>query len=151
MHRGKVFGRTADTTGIAEFGELVTQIITQEPYASADRVFWIVDNGSSHRGQKAVDRLAKQSQRDDGAHPGSRDLAEPVRSTSPSCNGKCSRPTTSPISTPLPSDYPRSRTDTTRARPFRWKFTATDLTELLARLDNHKPMPEHDPAQPRAV
>jgi DDE superfamily endonuclease len=31
-----------------------------EPYASADRVFWIVDNGSSHRGQKATDRLAEQ-------------------------------------------------------------------------------------------
>ena len=24
--------------------------MTAEPYASADRVFWIVDNGSSHRG-----------------------------------------------------------------------------------------------------
>jgi len=28
-----------------------------KPYASADRVFWIVDNGSSHRGQGAIDRL----------------------------------------------------------------------------------------------
>jgi DNA-binding NarL/FixJ family response regulator len=32
--------------------------MTQEPYASAKRVFWIVDNGSSHRGQAAIDRLA---------------------------------------------------------------------------------------------
>ncbi len=32
----------------------------QEPYASAERVFWVVDNGSSHRGQKAIDRLAAQ-------------------------------------------------------------------------------------------
>lgn len=31
--------------------------MTQEPYASAKRVRWIVDNGSSHRGQKAADRL----------------------------------------------------------------------------------------------
>ena len=30
-------------------------------------------------------------------------------------------------------------------------FTTTDLTELLARLDNHKPQPNHDPAQPRAA
>ena len=29
----------------------------QSPYKSARRVFWIVDNGSSHRGQKAVRRL----------------------------------------------------------------------------------------------
>ena len=35
------------------------------------------------------------------------------------------------------------------AQPFNWKLTTTDLTELLARLDNHKPEPNHDPAQPR--
>ncbi|MHB8273388.1 MAG: hypothetical protein ACYDC9_01245 [Dermatophilaceae bacterium] len=34
--------------------------MAQEPYASADRVFWVVDNGSSHRGQRAMDRLAEQ-------------------------------------------------------------------------------------------
>jgi hypothetical protein len=31
-----------------------------EPYRSADRVFWVVDNGSSHRGQKAIQRLRKR-------------------------------------------------------------------------------------------
>jgi hypothetical protein len=31
--------------------------MTQEPYASAKRVFWIVDNGSSHRGQTSVERM----------------------------------------------------------------------------------------------
>lgn len=31
--------------------------MSQEPYASAKRVFWIVDNGSSHRGRMAADRL----------------------------------------------------------------------------------------------
>jgi hypothetical protein len=30
-----------------------------EPYRSANRVFWVVDNGSSHRGQAAIDRLSK--------------------------------------------------------------------------------------------
>ena len=34
--------------------------MTKEPYASARRVFWIVDNGSSHRGQKAIDRLERR-------------------------------------------------------------------------------------------
>jgi hypothetical protein len=34
--------------------------MTQEPYASPDRVFWVVDNGSSHRGHRAIDRLAEQ-------------------------------------------------------------------------------------------
>jgi hypothetical protein len=30
-----------------------------EPYASARRVFWVVDNGSSHRGQASIDRLER--------------------------------------------------------------------------------------------
>ena len=37
------------------------------------------------------------------------------------------------------------------AQPFKWKFTTTDLTELLARLDNHQPKPAHEPAQRRAA
>ena len=43
------------TTGIEPFARLVDQVMTTEPYASADRVFWVVDNGSSHRGQASVD------------------------------------------------------------------------------------------------
>jgi len=31
--------------------------MTTEPYASAQSVFWIVDNGSSHAGQRSIDRL----------------------------------------------------------------------------------------------
>ena len=31
--------------------------MSQEPYKSARRVFWIMDNCSAHRGQKAVDRF----------------------------------------------------------------------------------------------
>jgi hypothetical protein len=39
--------------------DLVTKVMTREPYASARRVCWIVDNGSSHRGHASVDRMAK--------------------------------------------------------------------------------------------
>ena len=38
------------TSGIEPFGP-GRQVMNQEPYTSAERVFWIVDNGSSHRGQ----------------------------------------------------------------------------------------------------
>ncbi|MBM7439393.1 IS630 family transposase [Streptomyces sp. HB132] len=58
VHRAKAFGRCEPRTGIDPFMRLVTQVMAQEPYASAKRVFWTVDNGSSHRGQKSVDRLA---------------------------------------------------------------------------------------------
>ena len=65
----KVFGRCEAKTGIVPFMTLVDQVMTQEPYASAKRVFWIVDNGSSHRGQASIDRLAKRiPERGHGAH-----------------------------------------------------------------------------------
>jgi DDE superfamily endonuclease len=57
VHRAQVFGRCEPTTGIEAFDWLVGQVMTSQPYASARRVFWIVDNGSSHRGQPSVDRL----------------------------------------------------------------------------------------------
>jgi DDE superfamily endonuclease len=57
VHRAKVFGRCEPTTGIAPFDRLVAQVMTQEPYRSARRVFWVVDNGSSHRGERARARL----------------------------------------------------------------------------------------------
>ena len=31
--------------------------MTTEPYASARRVFWVVDNGSSHNGQPSIERM----------------------------------------------------------------------------------------------
>jgi hypothetical protein len=57
VHRAKVFGRCEETTGIEPFDRLVGQVMTCQPYASARRVFWVVDNGSSHRGQASIDRL----------------------------------------------------------------------------------------------
>ncbi len=58
--RPRVFGRSESRGGIASFDRLVRQVMTREPYASARRVFWIVDNGSSHRGQKAIERLERR-------------------------------------------------------------------------------------------
>jgi hypothetical protein len=60
VHRGKIHGRCEPTTGIEPFDALVRQVMTTEPYASARRVFWVVDNGSSHRGQASVERLRRE-------------------------------------------------------------------------------------------
>jgi hypothetical protein len=60
VHRATVFGRCDDTTGIIPFGKLVDHVMQQEPYKSASRVFWVVDNASSHRGQPARERLRKR-------------------------------------------------------------------------------------------
>jgi hypothetical protein len=57
---GGVSGRCEATTGKAAFGRLVDQVMAQEPYRSATRVFWIVDNGSSHRGEPAAADLTQR-------------------------------------------------------------------------------------------
>lgn len=57
VHRAKVFGRCEVKSGIAPVDRLVSEVMGQEPYKSARRVFWIMDNCSAHRGQKAVQRF----------------------------------------------------------------------------------------------
>jgi transposase len=57
VHRARLMGRVEPTTGIVPFTALVDQVMTREPYASAKRVFWIVDNGSSHAGARSIDRM----------------------------------------------------------------------------------------------
>jgi len=59
VHRAKVFGICVSRTGIDAHHQLVDHVMTQEPYSSAHRVFWITDNGSSHRGEASVQRLAQ--------------------------------------------------------------------------------------------
>ena len=60
VHRAKIFGCCTPTTGIAPFDRLVEAVMAQEPYCSARRVFWVVDNGSSHRGVSAATRLRQR-------------------------------------------------------------------------------------------
>ena len=57
INNTKLFGRCEAKTGIKPFDLLVEDVMSQEPYCSANRVFWVVDNGSSHRGQSSIDRI----------------------------------------------------------------------------------------------
>ena len=57
INRAKLFGRCERKNGIAPFDRLVADVMSKSPYAKARRVFWIVDNGSAHRGSRAVERL----------------------------------------------------------------------------------------------
>jgi transposase len=58
VHHARVIGAIAPKTGIDPFTELVEKVMSCEPYASAGRVFWVVDNGSSHAGQASIDRMS---------------------------------------------------------------------------------------------
>jgi len=57
VHQAKVFGICDPTNGAKPFQRLVDNVMAREPYRSANRVFWIVDNGTSHRGVAACERL----------------------------------------------------------------------------------------------
>lgn len=59
IQKGVVMGRCEAATGIEPFGRLVKQVMERPEYAKASRVFWVVDNGSSHRGQASVKRMVK--------------------------------------------------------------------------------------------
>jgi hypothetical protein len=59
IHRGIVLGRCEKKTGIKPFGLLVDQVLERDPYKDAAQLFFIVDNGSSHRGQASVQRMRR--------------------------------------------------------------------------------------------
>jgi hypothetical protein len=136
VHRAKVFGRCEPTTGIAPFGRLVEQVMTTEPYASARRVFWVVDNGSSHRGQRAVDRLQQ-------GWPNARLVQLPVHASWLNqveiyfsvVQRKVLTPNDFADLTDVETRLLRfERRYEQTASPFEWRFTHSDLTKLLERL-----------------
>lgn len=60
VHRAKIFGRCEQGSGIEPFHRLLDHVIKQSPYKDARRVFLIMDNGSSHRGEPCVKRLRER-------------------------------------------------------------------------------------------
>jgi transposase len=140
VHRAHVIGHCAPTTGIVPFMTLVEQVMTTEPYASAKRVFWVVDNGSSHRGQAAINRLAKR-------YPHAVMVHTPVHASWLNqieiFFSIVQRKVVTPNDfTSLDQVEDRlvafERRYNATARPFRWKFTPADLEDLLARIERHE-------------
>jgi hypothetical protein len=138
--QAKVFGQCAPSTGIEPFMALVEHVMTQQPYASAKRVFWIVDNGSSHRGQAAIDRLAKR-------FPNAVMVHTPVHASWLNqveiYFSVIQRKVVSPNDFTNLDQVQQRLADfeqryNATARPFQWKFTPTDLDDLLARIDQHQ-------------
>ena len=153
VHRAKVHGRCEDTTGIVPFAALVKQVMTQEPYKSADRVFWVVDNGSSHRGQAAIDRLTEQFPNAIMVHtPVHASWLNQVEIFFSIVQRKVLSPNDFDDLDVAIERLAAFETGYNQAgEPFNWKFTTTDLSDLLHRSDRHRPAITTDPAQPRAA
>lgn len=140
VHQARVFSHRNAKTGILPFMTLVEQVMTQEPYASAKRVFWVVDNGSSHRGQAAADRLTAR-------FPNAVMVHTPVHASWTNQIEIYFSIVQRKVLTP--NDFTsldqvedrltafEQRYNAT-ARPFRWKFTPADLEDLLARIERHE-------------
>jgi transposase len=136
VRTGKVFASTPDTTGIVPFMALMGQVMNGQPYKSASRVFIIVDNGSDHRGKKAVRRL-----RD--AYPNAIMIHTPVHASWLNqveivfsiVQKKVISPndfaSTAQLAAALLAFIDRYNQT---ARPFNWKFTTADLAGLLQRI-----------------
>jgi transposase len=140
VHQAALFGRCEPATGIAPFGRLVAQVMTTEPYASARRVFWVADNGSSHRGRASVERLESEWRN-------LRLIHLPIHASWLNQTEIYFSVIQRKVLTP--NDFTdlaeverrllgfQHRYQQT-AVPFDWRFTRADLDRLLRRLDEHQ-------------
>jgi transposase len=140
VHAAQVFGRCEDTTGIDPFTRLVEQVMSCEPYASANRVFWVVDNGSSHRGQAAIDRLAKRFPNAIMVHtPVHASWLNQVEIYFSIIQRKLLTPNDFTDTDVIEKRLHNFETCyNAAARPFRWRFTTSNLNELMDRIDQHE-------------
>ena len=136
VHRAKVFGRCESQNGIAPVDRLVSEVMSLEPYKSAHRVFWIMDNCSAHRGQKAADRFRAQ-------WPNAILVHTPVHASW--LNRVEIYFSIVPRKVLTPNDFSSLAELEQRliafqfhyertARPFKWTFTRSDLHALLAKI-----------------
>jgi len=139
VRRAKIFGCCDLTTGIVPFDRLVDQVMSQKPYRQARRVFWIVDNGSSHRGQAACQRLRKKYSNLVLVHlPVHASWLNQVEIYFSVVQKKVL----------MPNDFPSLDAVAQRllafqsyyeqiAKPFEWRFTRAELRKLVEKLNAH--------------
>lgn len=141
VRRAKVFGRCESKSGIAPFDRLVQQVMEQDPYKTARRVFLIVDNGSSHRGQASVARLQNR-------YPNLTLVHGPVHASWLNQIEIYFSILQQKVLTP--NDFPSLAAVAERlaeferhyeeiAQPFEWHFTRQKLNDWLERLGNKSP------------
>jgi hypothetical protein len=141
VHRARLFGRCERTIGIAPFDRLVDQVMTQPPYCDARRVFWIVDNGSSHRGERCVRRLTAKYPRLVPVHgPVHASWLNQIEIYFSIVQRKVLTPNDFPSLAAVEDRLLRFQTHYEQlATPFEWTFTRSDLQALMKRLAADQP------------
>ena len=142
VHRAKVFGHCSTRSGIESFDRLVAQVMEQPPYRDARRVFWIVDNGSSHRGERSVQRLQTRYPCLHLVHgPVHASWLNQVEIYFSIIQRKVLTPNDcSSLQALAERLYAFERHYESIAKPFQWKFTRNDLTKLLEKLRAKEPL-----------
>ena len=136
VFRAKLFGRCERKTGIVPFDRLVTQVMTQSPYSKARRVFWIMDNGSSHRGAACVKRLVEKYPRIIPVHgPVHASWLNQIEIYFSILQRKVLTPNDfSSLEAVSERLFAFERHYEAIAKPFEWKFTRQDLSRLLVKM-----------------
>jgi len=140
VHRARLIGNVAERTGIVPFMELVDKVMAQQPYTGARMVYWVVDNGSSHIGKRSIERMT-------AAWPNARLVHLPVHASWLNqieivfsiIQRKVVKPADFADLAVLADRLRRfeDRYNET-AHPFDWRFTRSDLNDMLQRLDGHR-------------
>src|SRR5712692_6555134 len=135
VRRAKIFDRCAAKDGIEPFDQLVEQFMAVEPYGKAQRVFVILDNGSAHRGKRSIDRLQ-------GTWPNLIVVHTPIHASWLNQAEIYFSVVQRKVVTPNDFDdldvlaahlLAFGRRYEQIAAPFQWKFTRTDLHQLLTK------------------
>ena len=134
--QAKIFARCEATTGIEPFRRLIEQVMSREPYASAERVFWIVDNGSSHRGTPSISRLSQDWPNAHLVHlPIHASWLNQIEIYFSIIQRKVVNPNDIDDLAELQERlFAFQQIYQQAAKPFEWKFTRHDLAKLLQRL-----------------
>src|SRR5204863_4835464 len=136
VHRAKLFGRCEKKSGIVPTDRLMAEVMSQEPYKSAKRVFWIMDNCSAHRGLKAVQRIRSRWSNAHLVHtPIHASWLNQIEIYFSIVHRKVLTPNDFSSLSHLEHglmDFQKRYEQT--ASPFQWTFTRSDLSALLAKL-----------------
>lgn len=135
VHRAKLFGRVVARISNAAFDALVADVMRREPYRSARRVFWIVDNGTIHRGARAAARLRARWPHLILVHlPVHASWLNQVEIYFSILQRKALTPADFATQTAASQRILEFQRHYQRvAQPFEWRFTRRDLARLLAR------------------